>query len=49
MFRTQFTFTQNSESYKVEKFIIRDNWDNPNIDENAEILISSKKHYKWLE
>jgi putative ATP-dependent endonuclease of the OLD family len=41
MFRTQYTFSGNGSDVKVEKFIIRGNWKNPNINPQTDILTAS--------
>ncbi len=41
MFRTQYTFSGNSSDFKVEKHIIRENWETPNINPQTDILTAS--------
>ena len=41
MFRTQYTFSGNSSDFKVEKYVIRENWETPNINPQTDILTAS--------
>jgi putative ATP-dependent endonuclease of the OLD family len=41
MFRTQYTLSSNGSDVKAEKFVIRGNWDAPNINPQTDILTAS--------